>query len=59
LSKKRNARPQTVLIEAARLAVRYNEPLRALYERCKQRRHAGRRRRRWRASWRCISWRWT
>lgn len=41
LSKKRNAHLQTVLIEAARLAVRYYEPLRALYERCKQRRHAG------------------
>lgn len=41
LSKKRHGRLQTVLIEAARLAVRYSEPLRALYERCKQRRHAG------------------
>jgi transposase len=41
LSKKRNAQLQTVLVEAAHLAPRYNASLQAIRERIKQQRHSG------------------
>ena len=41
LSKKRNPHLQTVLIEAAHLAVRYHAGLRRLYDQTKQRKHSG------------------
>jgi transposase len=41
LSNKRNAHLQTVLVEVAHLAPRYDPALQALYERTRQRRHSG------------------